>query len=174
MAQGSQLMMVIIDTTVWIDFFAGRQLPHVAVLENLIKKERTLISLLALSETKYPIAETEIDIFTWNYEADSWWSLDKQRVEMKADAIIKIIDRKRFSEAFYSKDRAINRLDDIIPPAIRNVFTSYQKDDLFDQKKKNINWSKIKPKVKDEIISLFSPYTKMFGMEITNLKIIIK
>ena len=29
--------MVLIDTTVWIDFFAGRQLPHVAVLEGLIK-----------------------------------------------------------------------------------------------------------------------------------------
>jgi predicted nucleic acid-binding protein len=29
-------MMVLIDTTVWIDFFAGRQLPHVATLERLI------------------------------------------------------------------------------------------------------------------------------------------
>jgi predicted nucleic acid-binding protein len=29
-------MMVLIETTVWIDFFAGRQLPHVAALERLI------------------------------------------------------------------------------------------------------------------------------------------
>jgi predicted nucleic acid-binding protein len=29
-------MMVLIDTTVWVDFFAGRQLPHVAALERLI------------------------------------------------------------------------------------------------------------------------------------------
>ena len=42
MAQGSQLMMVLIDTTVWIDFFAGRQLPHVAVLESLIKKREDI------------------------------------------------------------------------------------------------------------------------------------
>ena len=28
-------MMVLIDTTVWIDFFAGRELSHVAVLEHL-------------------------------------------------------------------------------------------------------------------------------------------
>ena len=42
MAQGSQLMMVLIDTTVWIDFFAGRQLPHVAVLESLIKKRENI------------------------------------------------------------------------------------------------------------------------------------
>jgi predicted nucleic acid-binding protein len=35
-------MMVLIDTTVWIDFFAGRQLPHVAVLESLIKKREDI------------------------------------------------------------------------------------------------------------------------------------
>ena len=42
MAQGSQLMMVLIDTTVWIDLFAGRELPHVAVLESLIKKREDI------------------------------------------------------------------------------------------------------------------------------------
>ena len=35
-------MMVLIDTTVWIDFFAGRQLPHVAALESLIKKREDI------------------------------------------------------------------------------------------------------------------------------------
>jgi len=30
-------MMVLIDTTVWIDFFAGRELSHATVLERLIK-----------------------------------------------------------------------------------------------------------------------------------------
>lgn len=29
-------MMVLVDTTVWIDFFAARSLPHVEALENLI------------------------------------------------------------------------------------------------------------------------------------------
>ena len=42
MAQGSQLMIVLIDTTVWIDFFAGRQLPHVSVLERLIKNREDI------------------------------------------------------------------------------------------------------------------------------------
>jgi hypothetical protein len=37
MAQGSHLLMVLIDTIVWIYFFAGRELPHVAALEHLIK-----------------------------------------------------------------------------------------------------------------------------------------
>ena len=35
-------MMVLIDTTVWIDFFAGRQLPHVAALEDLIKNREDI------------------------------------------------------------------------------------------------------------------------------------
>ena len=30
-------MIVLVDTTVWIDFFLARSLPHVTVLENLIK-----------------------------------------------------------------------------------------------------------------------------------------
>ncbi len=29
-------MMVLVDTTVWIDFFSGRSLPHVQALENLL------------------------------------------------------------------------------------------------------------------------------------------
>ncbi len=35
-------MMVLIDTTVWIDFFAGKQLPHVAALERLIKNREDI------------------------------------------------------------------------------------------------------------------------------------
>jgi len=30
-------MMVLVDTTVWIDFFAARSLGHVVALENLIR-----------------------------------------------------------------------------------------------------------------------------------------
>jgi predicted nucleic acid-binding protein len=44
-------MMVLIDTTVWIDFFAGRQLPHVAILERLIKdREDICICGIILTE----------------------------------------------------------------------------------------------------------------------------
>jgi predicted nucleic acid-binding protein len=42
MAQGPQLMIVLIDTTVWVDFFNGRQLPHVSVLERLIKNREDI------------------------------------------------------------------------------------------------------------------------------------
>ena len=44
-------MMVLIDTTVWIDFFAGTQLPHVATLERLIKnREDICICGIVLTE----------------------------------------------------------------------------------------------------------------------------
>jgi predicted nucleic acid-binding protein len=44
-------MMVLIDTTVWIDFFAGRQLPHAAILERLIKdREDICICGIILTE----------------------------------------------------------------------------------------------------------------------------
>jgi predicted nucleic acid-binding protein len=41
MAQGPRLM-VLVDTTVWIDFFADRPLPHVARLQDLIEAEEDL------------------------------------------------------------------------------------------------------------------------------------
>ena len=44
-------MMVLIDTTVWIDFFAGRQVPHVAALERLIMhREDICICGIVLTE----------------------------------------------------------------------------------------------------------------------------
>ena len=58
MAQGSQRMMVLIDTTVWIDFFAGRELPHVAILERLIKnREDICICGIILTEVLQGIRE---------------------------------------------------------------------------------------------------------------------
>ena len=51
-------MMVLIDTTVWIDFFAGRQLPHVTALERLIKgREDICICSIILTEVLQGIRE---------------------------------------------------------------------------------------------------------------------
>jgi predicted nucleic acid-binding protein len=41
MAEGARLM-VLVDTTVWIDFFAGRNKPHVGKLQKIIEKEDDL------------------------------------------------------------------------------------------------------------------------------------
>jgi predicted nucleic acid-binding protein len=35
-------MMTLVDTTVWIDFFAARSLPHVAMLEDLIENREDI------------------------------------------------------------------------------------------------------------------------------------
>ena len=35
-------MMILVDTTVWIDFFAARPLPHVAALESIIKRRENI------------------------------------------------------------------------------------------------------------------------------------
>ena len=34
--------MILVDTSVWIDFFAGRELPHVTILEQLILDNQDL------------------------------------------------------------------------------------------------------------------------------------
>ena len=41
MAEGQGLM-VLIDTTVWVDFFSGRPLPHVAALQAMIEDDEDL------------------------------------------------------------------------------------------------------------------------------------
>ena len=52
------VMMVLIDTTVWIDFFAGRQLPHITALERLIKgREDICICGIILTEVLQGIRE---------------------------------------------------------------------------------------------------------------------
>jgi len=35
-------MMILVDTTVWIDFFAARLLPHVVTLETIIKRRENI------------------------------------------------------------------------------------------------------------------------------------
>ncbi len=50
--------MVLIDTTVWIDFFAGKQVPHVTVLERLIKNRADIcICGIILTEVLQGIRE---------------------------------------------------------------------------------------------------------------------
>ena len=115
-----------------------------------------------------------MDTFVWHYEADAWWSLDKQRVEMKADAVVTIIDPHRFEETFYSVDSALTRIDDIVPPAIRNAITSQIKEDLVEDRAAGNDWLEIRPALIEDISRLYSPYLQRFGMEIAHLAIMIR
>ena len=50
--------MTLVDTSVWIDFFASRELPHVDLLERLIKEEENIaICGINLTEVLQGIAD---------------------------------------------------------------------------------------------------------------------
>lgn len=50
--------MILVDTSVWIDFFAGRDLPHVAVLEkSIIDSEDLALCGIILTEILQGIAD---------------------------------------------------------------------------------------------------------------------
>ena len=50
--------MILVDTSVWIDFFAGRDLPHVATLERLIQESNDLaLCGIVLTEILQGIAD---------------------------------------------------------------------------------------------------------------------
>ena len=51
MATGPQLVMVLIDSSVWIDFFSARALPHVVAMESIIEhREDICICGIILAE----------------------------------------------------------------------------------------------------------------------------
>jgi len=52
---------ILVDTSVWIDFFAGRSLPHVAKLERLIQEEsEVVLSGIILTEILQGITDDRI------------------------------------------------------------------------------------------------------------------
>ena len=63
--------MVLVDTTVWIDFFADRSEPHVAALEKLIENEEDLcLCGIILAEVLQGIRSDEDYIKTKDYLDD--------------------------------------------------------------------------------------------------------
>lgn len=50
--------MILVDTSVWVDFFSGRNLPHVATLERLIQENNDLaLCGIVLTEILQGIAD---------------------------------------------------------------------------------------------------------------------
>jgi predicted nucleic acid-binding protein len=63
--------MVLVDTTVWIDFFADRSEPHVAALQELIENEEDLcLCGIIFAEVLQGIRSDEDYIETKEYLAD--------------------------------------------------------------------------------------------------------
>jgi predicted nucleic acid-binding protein len=70
MAKGPVLM-VLVDTTVWIDFFSGISVPHVTMLENLIDIEEDLsLCGVILAEVLQGIREEKDYVRIKNYFND--------------------------------------------------------------------------------------------------------
>jgi predicted nucleic acid-binding protein len=70
MAKGAQLM-VLVDTSVWIDFFADRSEPHVVALQKSIESEEDLcLCGIILAEVLQGIRSDEDYIKTRNYLDD--------------------------------------------------------------------------------------------------------
>jgi predicted nucleic acid-binding protein len=60
MAQEARLTMVLVDTTVWIDFFAAKSTPEVAELERLLNEEGDICTCgILLTEVLQGIREDE-------------------------------------------------------------------------------------------------------------------
>lgn len=64
--------MILVDTSVWIDFFNGKDLPHVETLESLISQEADIVICgLILTEVLQGISNDKEHKLTQTYFAGS-------------------------------------------------------------------------------------------------------
>jgi predicted nucleic acid-binding protein len=88
-------MMVLVDTTVWIDFFADRSEPHVAALQKLIEIEEDLcLCGIILAEVLQGIRSDEDYILTKNYLDDLIFLHMRQATFIRAAEVYRSL-RKR-------------------------------------------------------------------------------
>ena len=94
MAKGTWLM-VIVDTTVWVDFFAARNKPHVAALQQAIEKEEDLcICGVIFTEVLQGIRSNTDYLKTKNYLEDLIYLPMRQATFVRAADIYRSL-RKR-------------------------------------------------------------------------------
>ncbi|SJM92770.1 PIN domain nuclease [Crenothrix polyspora] len=92
--------MTLVDTSVWIDFFGGRELPHVQILEHLLQTDADLALcgivltevLQGISNDKQhktvkdylaPLIQLDIHEAIWLSAADIYRSLRKQGITIR-------------------------------------------------------------------------------------------
>src|SRR6056297_2699153 len=87
--------MVLVDTTVWIDFFAGRNVLHVAALQELIENENDLcLCGVILAEVLQGIRSDAEYIQTKEYLADLLFLPMKHSTFVRAAELYRFL-RKR-------------------------------------------------------------------------------
>jgi len=87
--------MVLVDTTIWIDFFAGRNEPHVATLQELIENEEDLsLCGVILAEALQGIRSDKDFIKTKEYLGDLIVLPMRQATFLRAAEIYRSLRKK--------------------------------------------------------------------------------
>jgi predicted nucleic acid-binding protein len=87
--------LILVDTTVWIDFFAARSEPHVAALEKLIEKEEDLcLCGIILAEVLQGIRSEEAYIKTKDYLDDLVFLPMQQATFIRAAEVYRSLRRR--------------------------------------------------------------------------------
>lgn len=144
--------------------------PSGKALDKLSNQKADLYRILLT----YDILYAKNDFYLWDYESKPVYTLDKTLILISAVAEWKISN----SDAFYKSVRTIkgakNRLDDIIPPAIRAVLNSYNKSDFCELITEETATTPVKQEYIRKIIDLFSSNSRELGMEVLSLKMVVK
>jgi len=87
--------MVLVDTTVWIDFFAGRNEPHVATLQDLIENEEDLsVCGVILAEVLQGIRSDTDFVKTKKYLGDLIFLPMRQATFLRAAEVYRSLRKK--------------------------------------------------------------------------------
>ena len=139
-------------------------------LGKLYNQKSDLYRLLPI----YDILYSKNGFYLWEFKSKSFYSLDKMPILLSAVAEWKISKPDTFYKSVRTIKGANNRLDDIIPPATRAVLNSYKKSEFCEFTSKETATAPVKQEYIEKIIDLFSPYLRELGVELFNLRMVVK
>jgi len=144
--------------------------PSGKTLDELSNQKADLYRILLTYDHLY----AKNDFYLWDYESKPFYSLDKTLILLSAVAEWKISNSDTFYKSVRTIKGAKNRLDDIIPPAIRAVLNSYNKSDFCELITEETATTPVKQEYIGKIIDLFSSHLRELGMEVLSLKMVVK
>ena len=139
-------------------------------LDNLYNQKANINRILP----KYGILYSKNGSYLWNFESKPFYSLDKMPILLSAVVEWKISNPDAFCKSARTIKGANNRLDDIIPSAIRAVLNSFKKSEFCELATNETATTPVKQEYIGKIIDLFSPHLRELGMEVLNLKMVVK
>ena len=139
-------------------------------LDRLYNQKADLCRVFPINDILY----SKNSFYLWDFESKQFYSLNKMPILLSAVAEWKISNLDVFYKSVRTIKGANNRLDDIIPSAIRAVLNSYNKSDFCEFTSNGIATTPVKQEYIGKIIDLFSPHLRELGMEVLNLKMVVK